>query len=150
MKNIFLLILFNFIVTSFINAQEINISNRQKQEINSLIDRYNQARDMKDTALLESILTSDVDQLVSTGEWRSGKSESVKSMMQSSASNPGKREIRIERIRFFNPECGMVDARYEIQNPDGTSRKMWSAFIVVYTENLWKIAAIRNMLPTGQ
>jgi len=42
-----------------------------------------------------------------------------------------------------------VDARYEIQNADGTTRKMWDTFIVVLDNDAWKISAIRNMLPAG-
>jgi hypothetical protein len=45
---------------------------------------------------------------------------------------------------------GIADARYEIQNADGTARKMWSTFIVVYQDDAWKITAIRNMLLAGQ
>ena len=70
-------------------------------------------------------------------------------MLQSSENNPGTRKLIIEKMRFFNSESGIVDARYEIQNADGTVRKMWSTFIVVYTENMWKITGIRNMLPAG-
>ena len=150
MKSIFLLILFTLMVTTLIYAQDTRSNNIQKQDIHSLIEKYSQAREMKDTVLLESILATNVDQLVSSGKWRNGKDESMEGMLQSSASNPGTRKIIVEKIRFFNSECGIVDARYEIQNADGTARKMWSAFIVVYNENMWKITAIRNMLPAGQ
>lgn len=49
-----------------------------------------------------------------------------------------------------NTRSALVDCRYEIQNPDSTSRKMWSSFIVVIEEKSWKIAAIRNMLPSAR
>lgn len=137
-------------VSTFIYAQDAIPNYKQKQDINSLIDKYSQAREKKDTVLLKSILTTDVDQLVSSGEWRNGIKRSMNGMLRSSKSNPGTRRIEIEKIRFLNAECGIVDARYEIQNTDGSSRKMWSTFIVVYNENMWKISAIRNMLPTGQ
>jgi len=71
-------------------------------------------------------------------------------MLQSSESNPGSRKLIVEKIRFLNKESAIADARYEIQNTDGTTRKMWSTFIVVNQKNSWKITAIRNMLPTGQ
>jgi len=48
----------------------------------------------------------------------------------------------------LNAESALVDTRYEIANADGSIRKMWSTFIVVYEGNRWKITAIRNMLPT--
>jgi len=150
MKNILLFILFNFTFTTFILAQDNIANNQHRQEINSLIDTYAQAREKKDSLVLDYILTTDVDQLVSSGTWRNDKSESMNGMLKSSTSNPGTRKITIEKIRFLNSECGIVDAKYEIQNTDGTIRKMWSSFIVVYNENRWKISAIRNMLPARQ
>jgi hypothetical protein len=136
-------------LVTFVYAQDNTANNKQTQDIHALIDQYTQAREKKDTILLERILTTDVDQLISSGRWRNGRHESMKGMLQSSANNPGTRKLIIEKIRFFNSESGIVDARYEIQNADGTVRKMWSTFIVVYTENMWKITGIRNMLPAG-
>ena len=147
MKNIFLSILFILMVTTLIFAQDTITNNKQNQEIHSLIDKYAQARETKDAELLKSILTADVDQLVSSGEWRNGKDESMKGMLRSSATNPGTRTLKVEKVRFLNAECGIADAKYEIQNADGTIRKMWSTFIVVLNEGVWKISGIRNMLP---
>jgi hypothetical protein len=81
--------------------------------------------------------------------WRTGKNESIQGMLQSSAGNPGTRTLKIEKIRFLNAESAIADARYQIKNPDGTLRNMWSTFIVVFEENRWKISAIRNMLPAA-
>lgn len=150
MKNIFLFIGFNFIMIAFIYAQETTTQNKHEREIYSLIDQYVHARENMDTVLLNRILTTDVDQLVSSGEWRQGIGGATKGMLRSSESNPGARSINVEKIRFLNPETAITDARYEIQNTNGTSRKMWSTFIVVYQEDRWKITAIRNMLPAGQ
>lgn len=149
MKKTSLFILFTVISTVFISAQTAKVSNNQKQEIYSLIEKYTQSRETLDTVLLKSILTTDVDQLVSSGEWRMGIKGAMKGMVRSSTSNPGDRTIKIENIRFLNSENAIVDALYEIQNQDGTVRKMWSTFIVVYKEKNWKITAIRNMLPVG-
>jgi hypothetical protein len=137
-------------VTSFLHAQNTIPDDKQKKDIYFLIDNYSQAREKRDTILLKSILTSDVDQLVSTGEWRNGIDASVKGMLNSSASSPGKRTLSIERIRLLNPTNAIVDCKYEIQNTDGTTRRMWSTFIVVSDQKNWKISAIRNMLPTQQ
>lgn len=128
-------------------AQDSASKNDQRQEIYALVDAYAQARETKDSVLLKGILTADVDQLVSSGKWRKGKNESMKGMLQSSASNPGSRTLKIETIRFLNSYNAIADARYHIQNADGSVRKMWSTFIVVYETEKWKIAAIRNMLP---
>ena len=116
--------------------------------IMALIDQYAQARQHRDTVLLEQILTPDVDQLVSSGEWRRGKQESMKGMLRSSARNPGGRTLTVEKIRFLDPNHAIVDTRYEIQNADGSVRKMWSTFMVVHRQDSWKISAIRNMRPS--
>lgn len=146
MKQTFL-ILIATLVTFSVYAQEI-ITTKEKQEITFLIDQYSLAREKKDTVLLKSILTLEVDQLVSSGEWRLGIGAAVTGMLRSSESNPGSRKLIVERIRLITPESGIVDARYEIQNPDGTARKMWSTFVVVRENKKWKITAIRNMLPS--
>jgi len=150
MKNILILLLLsNFMLTN-LSAQENIPSKKQTKDIHSLIDKYSKARAKKDSLLLKRILTTDIDQLVSSGTWRKGKEESMKGMLRSSEKNPGTRTLKIESIRLLNPQCGIVDARYEILNPEGVTRKMWSSFIVVAVEGEWKISAIRNMLPARQ
>ena len=150
MKNIFLLLLFNVTGTLFSEGQNIIPDDQQRKDIYSLIDKYSQAREKRDTLLLKSILTTDIDQLVSTGEWRNGIAASVQGMLNSSANSPGRRTLTIEKIRLLNPNSAIVDCKYEIQNTDGTTRKMWSTFIVVSDKGIWKISAIRNMLPASQ
>ena len=120
-----------------------------KEAIHTLIDQYAQAREQQDTVLLQHILTEEVDQLVSSGEWRKGMSGAMQGMMRSSRSNPGERVLTVENVRFLGSEAAIADARYEIKNADGdVTRKMWSTFVISNEENAWKITAIRNMLPT--
>ncbi|MDA1122572.1 MAG: SgcJ/EcaC family oxidoreductase [Bacteroidetes bacterium] len=147
MKNTLVLIFLSTIVTPFLYAQDTTAKTEQEQLIQSLINKYTEAREKRDTVLLESILTDDIDQLVSSGVWRIGKDTAKQGMMQSSQSNPGSRTITVDKVRFLTSECGIADARYEIQNTDGTARRMWSTFVVVYDKDRWRIAAIRNMLP---
>ena len=145
MKNTLLLILLNLGATSIVFSQH----SPESQALHSIIDQYSQARETRDTALLKKILTQDVDQLVSTGEWRIGLSEAVAGMLKSSASSPGTRTLQVDKIKMLNDATAMVDCKYEIQNQDGTKRKMWSSFVVVSHNNIWKITAIRNMLPAA-
>jgi uncharacterized protein (TIGR02246 family) len=121
--------------------------NADEKAIYYLIDQYSLARENQDTVLLKNILTEDVDQLVSSGEWRVGIKVAVQGMLRSSQSNAGERKLTIDKIRFLDKQNAIVDSKYEIQNADGTQRKMWSSFIVVKRKNQWKISAIRNMLP---
>lgn len=127
-------------------------SDKQKadsNEILQLINQYSAARDTRDTVLLKQILTGDVDQLVSSGEWRNGVSTAIKGMLNSSNTNPGDRKLTVEKIRFLSENAALVDARYIITNPDQSMRKMWSSFVVVRNKKNWQISAIRNMLPTN-
>jgi len=149
-KYIFYFILNFLFCPVFLSAQNNKKEDPRIRDINLLIDNYSQARDKKDTVLLKHILTSNVDQLVSSGEWRNGIGEAVQGMMRSSESNPGTRTLTVEKVRFFDNMNGIADARYEIKNKEGTIRKMWSTFVVVNDNGKWKIAAIRNMLPSGQ
>ena len=131
-------------------AQETKLTGSQRKDIVMLIAQYSHARESKDTILLKKIITTDVDQLVSTGEWRSGIGPAVKGMMKSSTNNPGSRTLRVDKIRLVTPVCAIVDCRYEIANANGKPRRMWSSFIVVANKGIWKIAVIRNMLPAAR
>lgn len=150
MKRTFLLIFLSLTGSSLLRAQQATPSEQQRKEITSLIDQYSQAREERDTVLLKRILMADIDQLVSNGEWRDGIKSAVQGMLASSAGSPGTRTLTVEKIRLLNPNSAIVDCRYEIQNSDGTPRKMWSTFIVVTEKRSWKISGIRNMLPARQ
>jgi hypothetical protein len=150
MKNILLLIIYNTLISVVGQAQNALPDNKQTKDIHFLIDQYSLAREKRDTLLLKAILTKDVDQLVSSGEWRNGIGSSVKGMLNSSANSPGTRTLTIEKIKLLSGASAIVDCRYDIRNEDGSLRKMWSTFIVISENGSWKISAIRNMLPTGQ
>ena len=147
MKKTALLLLSHLACIMALYGQDIKVNDKLQKEITTLIDQYSEAREKRDTGLLKTILTPDVDQLVSTGEWRIGLNAAVEGMMRSSANSPGKRTLHVEKIQIITPSSAIVDCRYEIQNTDGTVRKMWSTFIVIDDKKTWKIMAIRNMLP---
>jgi uncharacterized protein (TIGR02246 family) len=142
LRNFFLLASLSILIGWSATAQE-----NKTKAIYHLIDNYSVARENRDTVLLKKILTADVDQLVSTGEWRYGIQSAVKGMLESSATSPGTRTLRVERVRFLGKHIALADARYDIRNDDGTIRSMWSSFAVVKQGGTWKISAIRNMLP---
>lgn len=135
------------LVISLSMQAQPTLTTSQQKAITSVIERYTLARETKDTILLKTILSPEIDQLVSSGEWRTGINTAVQGMLRSSENNAGKRTISIDKIRLLTKTSAIVDTRYEIQNADGTARKMWSTFILVFAEDTWKISAIRNMLP---
>jgi ketosteroid isomerase-like protein len=147
MKTVFSLLVFAWSATGLLHAQLSPSTGKQNKEIVSLIAAYGKARENRDTVLLKSLLTKDVDQLVSSGEWRNGKDEAVKGMLRSSIEAPGTRTLTVEKIRLLTANSAVADCHYTIQNAGSTPRQMWSSFIVVMEKKAWKIAAIRNMLP---
>ncbi len=149
MKNsCFLLLLLT--TALFVCGQDARLSDSQRKDISMLIDQYSLARESGDTILLKRILTTDIDQLVSSGEWRPGIAAAVEGMLKSSTTNPGSRTFTVDKIRLVAPLCAIVDCRYEITNANSDVRKMWSSFIVVANKGVWKISAIRNMLPAAR
>ena len=150
MKKFVLFLLLNLAGVFFLYGQNSTAADHHRKAINFLIDQYSEAREKRDTVLLKTILTTDVDQLVSTGEWRIGIGTAIQGMLKSSANSPVTRTLDVDKIRMINPTSAIVDCRYEIKNTDGTTRKMWSSFIVIEDEKKWKISAIRNMLPVSE
>lgn len=135
-----------FISLPSLFAQDSEVLDREA--IIALIDNYSKARELKDTVLLKEILMPNIDQLVSSGEWRVGIQAAIEGMQRSSNTNQGKRTLKVDKIKFLSEGAAVADARYVIENEN--TRKMWSTFLLVLTAQGWKISGIRNMLPAGQ
>ena len=117
--------------------------------VRQIVKKYVDAREQKDPQAIEALFTSDADQLVSSGEWRKGRGEVVKGTMASSQNSGGRRTIAVESIRFVAPGVALADGRYEITGmAGGENRKMWTSLVLTRGANGWRIAAIRNMLPS--
>jgi uncharacterized protein (TIGR02246 family) len=130
-------------------AQAPGMRERDELAVKDLVARYNAARDDENPAAIRALFTTDADQLVSSGEWRRGQDQLVQGMLRSSRNNPGDRTLAVETVRFLAPDVAVADARYEIAGTaGGSTRRMWSTFIAVRTEEGWRLSAIRNMLPT--
>lgn len=116
--------------------------------IRALVGRYASARESRDPQAIRKLFTEDADQLVSSGVWRRGREALVEGMLGSSRRNPGTRTLTVETVRFPAPGVAVADARYVIAGSDGAAdRRMWSTFVCLRTDDGWRIAAIRNMLP---
>jgi uncharacterized protein (TIGR02246 family) len=116
--------------------------------VRSVVDRYVTTREAGDEKALAALFTDDVDQLVSTGEWRKGLDAVVRGTLASSKSTAGKRTITVESVRLFSADVAVADGRYEIAGLEGgATRQMWTSFVLRRTGGTWRIAAIRNMLP---
>lgn len=116
--------------------------------IRSLVGQYMAARNDKNVEATRSLFMPDADQLVSSGEWRRGIDALTRGMMASSQKEAGTSSIAVEHIRFVEPDVAIVDGRYQTSSAStGAVRKMWTTLIVKRTQDGWRIAAIRNMLP---
>lgn len=150
MKTCLLAALMALFMLNSTQAQDNAVPDAVRMELESLIDSYSQARERQDTLLLKAILTPDIDQLVSNGEWRAGLATAVAGMKRSSQVNEGKRTLMVEKVRLLSKGVALIDAKYTIEPVDGSAiRNMWSTFIAVYEGGRWKISGIRNMLPSA-
>ena len=125
-------------------------NSRDDGAVRAVVQKYLDTREHQDAKSLEALFTEDVDQLVSSGEWRKGRAAVVRGTLENSASAGGKRTITIESVRFPSAGVAIADGRYELTNmKGGESRKMWSTFFFVKSGGVWRISAIRNMLPAA-
>ena len=129
-------------------AQETT-TEASSRAVRSVVARYMQARNSKDAKAIPQLFTSDADQLVSTGEWRKGINDLVRGMSASSSKEKNQSSIRVESIRFVDPAIAIVDGRYQTVSVNGRTRNMWTTLILKRTGDAWRIAAIRNMLPSS-
>jgi uncharacterized protein (TIGR02246 family) len=120
---------------------------KDEAAIRDVIKQYVATREKGDAAGLAALFSRDVDQLVSSGEWRHGRDAVVKGTLASTKASGGTRTIVLETIRFPARDVAIADGRYEITGRTGGDRRMWSAFVMVREGGAWRIAAIRNMLP---
>ena len=116
--------------------------------VREVVRRYVNARELKDPAAIEALFTADADQHTTSGEWRRGRAQIVLGTLESSTRNPGTRNITVQAVRFITPDVAIADGPYEITGPTGT-RRMWATLVLKREPGGWRIAAIRNMVPTG-
>jgi len=130
-------------------ASSLSSAADQDAAIRAAVQRYVDVRDHPDAQALQSLFTADADQLVSSGEWRKGRDAVVKGTIAASQRETGKRTITIESIRYVGKNVALADGRYELTDAAGNpTRKMWTAILLTREKSGWRIAAIRNMLPS--
>jgi uncharacterized protein (TIGR02246 family) len=120
-----------------------------EEAVREVVRAYVVAREARDEAAIAALFTQDVDQLVSSGEWRRSREGVVAGALGSSARTGGRRVITVETVRLIGADTAIADGRYEIlEQQDGSTRQMWTTFVMARQPGgQWKIAAIRNMLP---
>ena len=118
--------------------------------VRETVGKYMAARELRDAGAIGALFTADADQQTTAGEWRRGRAQIVPGTLQSSERNQGARSIRIESVRFLTTDVAIADGPYEIGAAGGSSvRQMWTSIVLTRTSDGWRIAAIRNMVPTS-
>ena len=129
-------------------AAQTPASTTDEAAVREVVRRYVNARELKDPAAIEALFTADADQHTTSGEWRRGRAQIVPGTLGSSTRNPGTRTITIQAVRFIAPDVAIADGPYDIAGAGGT-RRMWATLVLKREAGAWRIAAIRNMVPTG-
>ena len=99
-------------------ARTTILTTHQRKAIVALIDQYQLAREKMDTALLKTILTTDVDQLVSNGEWRNGISCRRAGYAKKLNRQPGNKDAagrQNTNDQFNRVPLLIADMKYKIQ-----------------------------------
>lgn len=117
--------------------------------VRAVVGKYVDARERRDEAAVRALFTEDADQLTSSGQWRRGREDVVKGSLASSAANSGKRTITVESVRFPAADVAVADGAYTIAGA-GETRNMRATFVLVRRDGVFRISAIRNMLPAAQ
>ena len=117
--------------------------------IRAVIQAFLDTREKNDAAGLAALLTPDVDQRQTSGGMRSGRDAVVSGSLATQQSTGGRRTITVDSLRFVGPDVAIADGRYDsVGRADGTDQRMLTSMVLRREGGAWKIAAIRNMLPT--
>ena len=106
-------------------------------------------REKNNPAGLAALLTADVDQRQTSGNMRSGRDAVVTGSLATQQSTGGRRTITVDSLRFVGDDVAIADGRYDsLGRADGTDQRMLTSMVLRREGGAWKIAAIRNMLPS--
>ncbi len=118
--------------------------------IRGVIQAFLDTREANDPAALGALLTADVDQQQTSGNVRRGREAVVTGSLTTQQSTGGRRTITVDSLRFVSADVAIADGRYDsVGRADGTDQRMLTSMVLRREGSAWKIAAIRNMLPTA-
>ena len=127
-------------------AQAPAAASSEESRVAAVIHNYVEARNGRDPKAIEALFTADADQYTTGGEWRRGREHVIPGTARSTNQNPGIRSIAIAAVRFITTDVAIADGTYTIA---GSDVRRWTTIVLKRERDEWRIAAIRNMLPTG-
>jgi uncharacterized protein (TIGR02246 family) len=120
-----------------------------EKAVRAVIQAFIDTREANDVAGLTALLTADVDQRQTSGNMRSGRDAVVAGSLATQQSTGGRRTITVDSLRFVGADVAIADGRYDsVGRADGTDQRMLTSMVLRRERGAWKIAAIRNMLPS--
>jgi uncharacterized protein (TIGR02246 family) len=129
-------------------SQETSRRAADEAAIRAVVQAFIDTRESDDREGLTATLTAEADQLVSTGNIRTGRDAVVDGSLSTTTSNGGRRQISIETIRFLSPGIAIGDGPYDVVDRiNGPDRHYLTTMVFQRIDGRWKIAAIRNMQP---
>jgi uncharacterized protein (TIGR02246 family) len=143
-----MLIVCLMLASASVAAQTPAADSRDEAAVRAVVERYVNARELRDPKAIEALFTADADQHTTGGEWRRGIMQVVAGTLESSKRNPGKRVIRVSSVRFVTPDVAIADGPYEI-GEGANIRRMWTTIVLKRERDAWRIAAIRNAVPAN-
>ena len=136
--------------TAFAMAQSPPRSS-EEAAIKAVIQAFIDTREADDAAALAALLTPDADQRQTSGNLRSGRDAVVDGSLQTTRTTGGRRQIEVEQVRFLSDDIAIADGRYDsLDRAGGGDQRMLTSIVLKRDAGGWKIAAIRNMIPTGR
>ena len=118
--------------------------------IRGVIQAFLDTREANDPVALGALLTADVDQQQTSGNTRRGREAVVSGSLTTQQSTGGRRTITVDSLRFVSADVAIADGRYDsVGRADGTDQRMLTSMVLRRESGAWKIAAIRNMLPSN-
>jgi len=118
--------------------------------IRKVIQAFLDTREANDPAALGALLTADVDQQQTSGNTRRGREAVVSGSLATQQATGGTRTITVDTLRFVSADVAIADGRYDSTGrADGSDQRMLTSMVLRREGGAWKIAAIRNMIPTA-
>ena len=146
------LAVFAIVMLAGVSTAVAQTSDRAADEaaVKKVIKAFIDTREANDAAGLTALLTADVDQRQTSGNMRSGRDAVVSGSLATQQSTGGKRTITVDSLRFIGADVAIADGRYDsVGRTDGTDQRMLTSMVLRREGGAWKIAAIRNMLPSA-
>ena len=140
------IIVFVCLLAAPMRAQTPAAAPIEESRVAAVVHNYVKARNTRDPKAIEALFTADADQYTTAGEWRRGREHVIPGTARSTNQNPGIRSIDIAAVRFITPDVAIADGTYTIA---GNDAPRWTTIVLKRERDQWRIAAIRNMLPTG-